>query len=259
MPTTQIINPTTRRRIQRAGLTLIELLVVLFILAAVAGVSLSILPNFQKKTHGSTSAASIRAGESAITANLVTGGVLGDGFDGLIVGGAVPAFIANADGLVPATLDTDSAGALNELGINNIYSAVATPDNATLEGHDYSTLVPVNDTATIAQISSAATATGTKLSDTAGKFNIATPDQIFVFGLGEECTLVGLNRAFKEAPLHTPGEGSAATRYGRYAILVGYNGGTEPEAFYIGLTCIDDFENFNNITNNLGEFFEASE
>ena len=52
--------------------------------------------------------------------------------------------------------------------------------------------------------------------------------------------------------------GSAATSYGRYVILIGYEAGAEPEAFYIGMTCIDDGENFNNISNNLGEFFEAT-
>ncbi len=237
--------------VKRAGLTLIELIVVLFILAALAGIALALLPNFQKKTHGSTSASSIRAAESSITANLITGGVIGDGFDGLITaGGAVPATIANANGLEPQALDADMASALNELGITEVYAAEAAPDNATLEGHDYGTTISVADTETIAALPAA------KVTETAAKFNVAAPDEIFAFGLGDECTLVGLNRAFKEAPLHTPGEGSAATRYGRYAILVGYE--TGGEAFYMGVTCIDDFENFNNITNNLGEFFEAS-
>ncbi|MEM7600110.1 MAG: hypothetical protein AAF357_01690, partial [Verrucomicrobiota bacterium] len=225
-------------------------------------VSLAILPNFQKKTHGATSASSIRAGESAITANLITGGELGDGFDGLITAvttGVIPEYVGEtaAAGFQVETLDAAKLGALAELGITEIYLAAGATlpadTNATLEGHDYSVAATaLTATSTVAGL-------GTdSIAAVADDFNLDTaPDDIFAFGLGQESTLVGLNRAFKEAPLHTPGEGSAATTYARYAILVGFEAASG-EAFYIGMTCIDDGENFNNISNNLGEFFEAS-
>lgn len=254
------LHSNTHRKRQQ-GLTLIELLIVLFILAAVAGVALSIVPNFQKKTHGATSAASIRAGESSITANLITGGELGDGFDGLITAvtaGVIPDYVGEtaAAGFQVETLDADKLAALAELGITEIYLAATdvllADDNATLESHDYSAAVPLTATSTIAGLGADSILAVTD------DFNLdAAPDDIFAFGLGQESTLVGLNKAFKEAPLHTPGEGSAATTYARYAILVGYDD-TDDEAFFIGMTCIDDGENFNNINNNLGEFFEAS-
>ena len=242
---------------KRAGLTLIELLVVLFILAALAGVSLAILPNFQKKTHGATSASSIRAAESAITASLITGGVLGDGFDALNDGTVVPDYIGDGATFTidaaPAAAVTD---ALAEIGITNL--AVAAYDsrasllgadaNATLDGHTY----PPVAVATLTEL----TASG--ITQVENNYNLAvgTYDNIYAFGLGQECTLVGLGRAFKEAPLHTPGEGSAATTYGRLVILVGYETGCE--ASYIGVVGIDDGEFLNSISGHLGEFFEAS-
>lgn len=248
-----------RRR--RRGLTLIELLVVLFILAALAGVAVGTVSNFQKKTHGSTSANSIRSADQAITAELITAGQLGDNFDALITAaGVVPDYVANANGLVPFDLstDADAAPALGELGITTIHPAaadtlVALAGNATLEGHNYAATIDVSAGADNIAALAPGAVTQTELN-----FNLATGqfDQIFAFGLGERATLVGLNRAFKEAPLHTPGEGSAATTYGRYAILVGYE--TGGEAQFIGVTCIDDGENFNNVNRNLGEFFEAS-
>lgn len=245
-----------QRRSQR-GLTLIELLVVLFVVAATAGIAVGILPNFQKKAHGSTSAASIRGAESSITAALLTNGELGDFFDGLITdAGAIPAFVGNANGFVAETLDATEAGALNELGITEVYAALTEvalgEGNATFEGHDYDTptTIPVADTEILASLTAAARA------EVADSFNLeSTPTIVFAFGLGEESTLVGLNRAFKEAPVHTPGEGSVATTYCRYAVLVGYDA-TEEEAFYIGITCIDDGEEFKNIQGNLGEFYE---
>ena len=81
---------------------------------------------------------------------------------------------------------------------------------------------------------------------------------IFAFGLGQESSIVGLNKTFKEAPVHFPGEGNAADTYSRYAILVGYDATVgEENAFYIGTVCIDDGENFNNVQGNLDEYFEA--
>lgn len=250
-----------RRKYQK-GLTLIELLVVLFILAAVAGVAIGIVPNVQKRTHGATSAASIRAGESALTAELFTGGQLGGGFDGLITtGGAVPEYVGEdgtaAAGFVPVTLDADSADALNELGIDLVYAATATTlpadTNATFEGHDYGTTITVADGNDIAGLGA------TSITDVEETFNLDTGayDEIFAFGLGSEADLVGFNKSFKVAPVHTPGEGSAATSYARYAILVGYEtaGG---EATYIGMTCIDDGSEFKTIDGNLAEFYEAT-
>lgn len=247
-----------RRR--RRGLTLIELLVVLFILAALAGVAVGTVSNFQKKTHGSTSANSLRSADQAITAELITAGQLGDNFDGLITAaGVIPDYVANANGLVPFTLDAAAADALGELGITTLHPAAQdtlaalAPANATLEGHDYGATIDVTAaTDDIAALAPAAvTQCEVNFNFTTGQF-----DQIFAFGLGERASLVGLNRAFKEAPLHTPGEGSAATTYARYAILVGYEVASG-EAQFIGVTCIDDKENFNNINRNLGEFFEA--
>ena len=246
---------------RQRGLTLIELIVVLFILAAVAGIAIASFPGFQKLTHGSTSANSIRGVESAIAASALIGGQVGDGFDGLVTsGGLVPTFIANADGLDPFALTAAEADALNELGITSVFPAVdsgTTPPalpadtNATLEGHDYTGAIAIATGSTIAELDA------TKVTDLIDDFNLTdpVPTQVFAFGLGQECSLVGAQSTFKEAPLHTPGEGSAATRYGRYVLLVGYDG---DEAFYIGVTCIDDFENFNNISANFEEYFEAS-
>lgn len=244
----------------RQGFTLLELVVVLFILAALAGVAVGVFGNFQKRTHGSTSASSIRNVDQVVTAELITGGQLGDNFDGLVTAaGAVPAFIANGNGLVPATLDAASAGALNELGITQVIAANATADNATLEGHDYDTptTIAVADGEIIAQVAGSGAVPTLAFEQLVDDFNLVdVPDQIFAFGLGQESELVGANRTFKEAPLHTPGEGSAIISYGRYVILVGYE--TGGEAFYIGTTCIDDGENLNNVNKNLEEYFEAA-
>ena len=123
------ISSAALRRKYQQGLTLIELLVVLFILAAVAGVAIGIVPNVQKRTHGATSAASIRAGESALTAELFTGGLLNGGFDGLVNAGgtAIPDYVGEtaAEGFQLVTLDAAQADALQDLGIDEVHPAAA--------------------------------------------------------------------------------------------------------------------------------------
>jgi len=258
------ISSAALRRKYQQGLTLIELLVVLFILAAVAGVAIGIVPNVQKRTHGATSAASIRAGESALTAELFTGGLLNGGFDGLVNAGgtAIPDYVGEtaAEGFQLVTLDAAQADALQDLGIDEVHPAAADSfadlltaggENATFDGHDYVNVTAVAAAAVLAGLGA------DSIIEVADQFNIDAPDAIFAFGLGRESDLVGLNRSFKVAPVHTPGEGSAATTYSRYAILVGYDA-AEAEAFYIGMTCIDDGEEFKTIDGNLAEFYEAT-
>jgi len=249
---------------RREGLTLVELLVVLTVIIAVAGIGVSILPNIQQRTHGSTSAVSIRDVEARIESNLFSGAGLGTDFDGLIAAdNTIPAFIGNANGFAASgALDDDQVAALADLGITTYFQANATPDddNATFGGHNYG--INGANVQTISNTSQLAELPAAKVTEVSDAYNTAEPENIFVFGLGQESTLVGLNRTFKEAPIHFPAEGNAATTYSRYAILVGYvdndpaNAGGG-EAFYIATTCIDDGENFNNIQGNLGEYFEA--
>lgn len=244
---------------KRAGLTLIELVIVLFILAAIAGISLTYFGSFQKLTHGSTSAAALRAGQTSIALNFIRRGQLGDGFDNLVdTAGAVPGWIANSAGLVPVALDADQVDALGDVGIVNVLDATAgVTENVTFEGHGTPEALIVGST--VGELTAAAaTATSVNFNFVDGSF-----DNIFAFGIGESCSLVGINGSFQEAPVHTPGEGSAFTTYGRYVILVGYESpattGGEPAATYLGITCIDDGENFNNINRNLSEYLEAGE
>lgn len=255
----------TRKNTQRQqGLTLIELVVVLVILAALSGIAVGVAPSFLQQTHGSTSANSIRNGENAINARLVsTGGVIGNNFDGLVtVAGVVPDYIAEAVAVVPFTVTAGGPeeDALAEVGITTYIPAAfddfaallaGGAENATFDGHDYASGPQPVAGAQIAEL------TGPSLARFQDDFNIdpAQFTNVFVFGLGQESSLVGLNGVFKECPVHTPGEGSAVTQYSRYVVLVGFDGA---EAQYLGLTCIDDGENFNGINRNLGEFFEAS-
>ena len=251
-----------RRR--RRGLTLIELLVVLFILSALAGVAVAVLPNFQKRTHGSTSAVSIRSVETAIVANQSTRGAIGNGFDALNDGTVVPDYVGNGTTFTTGTLTVDQVGALNDIGISEVFPAAfasfalleADPaaENATFDGHNYTAAVTFDDTTPMTLLTGAAI---TAVTDT---FNLAggtTPVQVVALGLGAKCTLVGAGQPFREAPVHTPGEGSAVTNYSRYCVLIGIN--ADDEAFYIGTTCIDDGENLNGIAGNLGEYFESNE
>ncbi len=260
-------NPRLHKRQFKRGLTLIELLVVLFILAAVAGVTLAIFPNFQKRTHGSTSAASIRAAATGVVANLVTRGEIGDNFDGLVNDpagtGTVPDYIATSDGLTVFPLTLAELDALNDIGITSVFPAAfasfadletdPVAESATFDGHDYAAPITLAVDTDVAVLAAAA------VTQVVADFNLGTaPDQIFAFGIGEGSTLVGSNNPFLETPLHTPGEGSQTTTYSRYALLIGYDA-TDEEAFYVGVTCIDDGENFNNINANVGEFLEAAE
>ncbi len=245
-----------RKRVKRAGLTLIELIVVLFILAAIAGISLTYFANFQVITHGSTSASAVRGLQTSVALNVIRRGFVGNGFDNLVHDAdAVPTWIANVDGLVPsAALTADQVDALNGLGILEVYDADSTAtENVTFEGH---LLTPETlTTASIVGELSAAAQTVTALN-----FNYAAADfdNVFAFGIGERCSMVGINGTIQEAPVHTPGEGSAATTYGRYVLLIGFNA-ADAEATYIGITCMDDGENFNNINRNLSEYLEGGE
>ncbi|MDA7977900.1 MAG: type II secretion system GspH family protein [Pirellulales bacterium] len=252
--------------LKKKGLTLIELIVVLFILAAVAGISLTFIPGFQKLTHGSTSANAIRNGQTAVALKFIRDGSLGTEFDGLIgPGGGVPDYVANSDGLIPFPTTAEVLAALNDIGITEVHPATADSfadlltaggENATFDGHNYTALVDLTTgTPVIAQLAPAALPAATfNFNLDAGQFS-----NIFAFGIGEACSLVGTNGTFQEAPVHTPGEGSAVTSYGRYVVLVGYDATVgEEEATYLGITCIDDGENFNNINRNIGEYLEAA-
>ena len=262
------VSPAASRRKNQQGLTLIELLIVLFILAAVAGVTIGLVPNVQKRTHGSTSAASIRAGETALAAELFTTGRLGGGFDGLITAtGDIPDYVGEtaAEGFQAVALTTDSVDALNDLGIDEVYEAAADSfanllagggENATFDGHDYTSTIAISGTNSIAALGATSVGEVEEAFNISGAYSDAG-DQIFAFGLGSRSDIVGANKSFKLAPVHTPGEGSAATSYSRYAILVGYDD-SEGEATFIGMTCIDDGSEFKSIDGNLAEFLEAT-
>ena len=215
-----------RRGVCRNGLSLLELLVVLTILIALGGIVVSTLPGMLKRTQVATAASNVPEIDATIRRNsMLAQGQIGNRFDSLISGtasldGGVPPFIGGSEAFEATSLSAAEIEALLEIGITELIPATLETDNATFNSHDQ---LPVAITSDTRVCSLSADTAYTELKQ-GWNFEPAEGSKFLVFGLGEQCSLVGAgeNAAFPEAPMHFSDDRDQSPKemYSRYLLLV---------------------------------------
>jgi hypothetical protein len=226
----------------RRGLSLLELLVVLTILIALGGIVVSTLPGMLKRTQVATAAANIPEIDATIRRNAVLSqGKIGDRFDSLISGGAsidgsIPSYIGGNDAFITTNLSASDVEALREVGITELVPAISETENATFSSHDQLPVAISSDTRVCALSPDIAE---TVLRED-WNFEPAEDAKYLVFGLGEQCSMVGAgpNAAFSETPVHFSDDRdhSPEEMYSRYLLIVELKSTIESESIarYVG-------------------------
>jgi type II secretory pathway pseudopilin PulG len=231
----------SNRSSDRVGLSLLELLVVLTILIALGGIVVSTLPGMLRRTQVATAAANVPEIESTIRRMAVLSqGQIGNRFDSLISGsaaidGAIPEYIGGSEIFESTTLSAVEVEALRLIGITELVPANGEAENATFGSHDQ---IPV-PVGTDTRVCSLGTEAITLLIE---DWNLQPSEgsRYYVFGLGEQCSIVGAGEkaSFAEAPVHFSDERdqSPEEMYSRYLLLVEVKpiSETESVARYIG-------------------------
>ena len=232
----------TRRRGRRA-LSLLELLVVLTILIALAGIVVSSLPGLLSRTQTATAAANVSEIDNALRGyQLTQSGQIGNRFDSVITGssgrsGVVPGYVGGATNFVAVPLGADGVDALKSIGVTELIPAADVASNATFDSH-VSAPVPLTAESKVCALS-------TEFAQTVLPriWNLQPREKVqyLVFGLGQQCTLVGagVNAIFKEAPIHFSDNAAANPKlmYSRYLIVVELDRTSElgSKARYVGV------------------------
>lgn len=221
-----IAKPLSIRLRSRRGLSLLELLVVLTILIALGGIVVSTLPGMLQRTQVATAAANVPEIDAAIRRNsTLSRGEIGNRFDSLIAGsasldGGIPDYIGGGEVFQPLSLSAGEIVALNEIGITELVPAAAESTNATFNSHDQLPIPIGNDTKVCALNADSALT----LLREGWNFEPLENAKYIVFGLGEQCSLVGAGpkAAFSETPVHFSDDRdqSPEEMYSRYLILV---------------------------------------
>ncbi|MDG1873195.1 MAG: hypothetical protein P8J27_04750 [Mariniblastus sp.] len=210
----------------RSGLSLLELLVVLTILIALGGIVVSTLPGMLRRTQVATAAANIPEIDATIRRNAtLTQGQIGNRFDSLISGsasldGGIPDYIGGSEIFMAASLSASETQALQSIGITELVPAIAETLNATFGSHDQLPVQIGTDTRVCVLESEAAL----QILLEGWNFEPVEESKYLVFGLGEQCTLVGAGpkATFSEPPVHFSDDRdqSPEEMYSRYLILV---------------------------------------
>lgn len=218
--------PYQHRLLSRSGLSLLELLVVLTILIALGGIVVSTLPGMLKRTQVATAAANIPEIDAAIRRNsTLLQGQIGDRFDSLISGsasldGGVPDYVGGGEIFEPIGVTAAEILALEQIGVTELIPAAGEAPNATFNSHDQQPIPISSDTRVCALNIEAALV----LLKEGWNFEPEEAAKYIVFGLGEQCTLVGAGAraAFSESPVHFSDDRdqSPEEMYSRYLLLV---------------------------------------
>lgn len=232
----------THRHTCRRGLSLLELLVVLTILIALGGIVVSTLPGMLKRTQVATAAANIPEIDATIRRNaMLSQGQIGNRFDSLISGAAsldgnIPSYIGGVEAFETSNLSAAEVEALRQVGVTELVPAAAETENATFSSHDQLPVAIGSDTRVC--MLTADVASTTLRQD--WNFEPVDGAKYIVFGLGEQCSLVGagVKAAFSETPVHFSDDRdqSPDEMYSRYLLLVELKSTNESEsvARYIG-------------------------
>ncbi|QEG23096.1 hypothetical protein [Mariniblastus fucicola] len=254
------------RSADRRGLSLLELLVVLTILIALGGIVVSTLPGMLKRTQVATAAANVPEIESTIRRMAVLSqGQIGNRFDALITGsssidGNIPGYLGGAEVFETTSLSPAEIEALRLIGITELVPALDGADNATFGSHDQLPVAIGTDSRVCALSQEPALV----LLREGWNLEVDASSRFFVFGLGEQCSLVGggPKAAFSEAPVHFSDERdqSPEDMYSRYLILVELkpSGDSEFVARYAG-TGIPGKYGISSMSNELESYYSDTE
>ena len=226
----------------RLGLSLLELLVVLTILIALGGIVVSTLPGMLKRTQVATAASNIPEIDATIRRNgMLSQGEIGNRFDSLISGtasldGSVPGFVGGSEFFEATSLSPAEVAALRDVGVTELVPANSETENATFSSHEQLPIEIGSDSRVCILSPDAALTTLRE----GWNFEPAEGAKYLVFGLGQQCSLVGAGEkaAFSEAPMHYSDDRAQSPKemYSRYLILVELKSKSESEsvARYIG-------------------------
>ncbi len=210
----------------RRGLSLLELLVVLTILIALGGIVVSTLPGMLKRTQVATAASNIPEIDATIRrSGVLSQGQIGNRFDSLISGsasldGSVPGFVGGNEFLEATNLSPAEVVALRQVGVTELIPANAETENATFSSHEQ---LPV-ELGSETRVCMLSADVAFEVLQEGWNFEPAEGAKYLVFGLGQQCSLVGAGEksAFSEAPMHYSDDREQTPKemYSRYLLLV---------------------------------------
>ncbi len=231
-----------RKESARRGLSLLELLVVLTILIALGGIVVSTLPGMLKRTQVATAASNIPEIDATIRRNgMLSQGEIGNRFDSLISGaasldGSIPGFVGGSEFFEATNLSPAEVEALRDVGVTELVPANSDSENATFSSHEQLP-IEIGTDSRVCMLSPDVALTTLR---EGWNFEPAEGAKYLVFGLGQQCSLVGAGEkaAFSEAPMHYSDDRAQTPKemYSRYLILVELKSRSESEsvARYIG-------------------------
>lgn len=251
--------------VMRRGLTLLELLVVLTILIALGGIVIASLPGLLDRTQTATAAANVPEIDAAIKRNLVTHhGQIGNRFDSLVIGsasinGSVANYVGGREIFQSVTLGDNDRLALAQLGVTELVPAIESADNATFDSHDQPPVALSGDSKVCAISSALAPELLRRMWNLPPSTDQA---RYLVFGLGEQCSLVGAgpSAVFAESPVHFSDNNLSSPKnmYCRYLIVVELTPLSEREstARYLG-TAIPHLTGMQGVQTQLENYYSG--
>ena len=218
--------PQRSLRKKALGFSLLELLVVLTILIALGGIVVSTLPGVLHQTQVATAAASIPEINKSIRRHaMLSQGEIGNRFDALVVGSAaldgdIAPYVGGRENFQAIALSDGQVQALRQIGVTELIPAIGETSSATYGSHDQSP-VPIGSDSKVCQLSPSFVTNVLQVD-----WNIEPNEgaSYLVFGLGEQCTLVGggADATFPESFVHFSDDRleSPAKMYGRYLLII---------------------------------------
>lgn len=232
----------SRSAIARTALSLLELLVVLTILIALGGIVVSTLPGMLRRTQVATASANVPEIDTTIRRNaMVSQGQIGNRFDSLIsatasVDGSIAPYLGGIEFFETTSLSAAEVAALRSIGVTELVPADANAENATFSSHDQ---LPF-ELGTDSRVCLLSQDVAGPLLKSDFNLDLVQGAKYLVFGLGEQCTLVGAGQqaAFSETPVHFSDDRDESPKemYSRYLILVEIRPSDETTAIarYVG-------------------------
>lgn len=211
----------------RRGFTLIELVVVLLILAGLAGIVIPILQNMVQKTHGAAGASNVNETAKALMLFDAQFGGQPDLFDSVIDdAGGILGGLANegVDRLDPSpalaagsTIEGSILNALTAVGMTQVMTHVAAPDNFTFDSYD------VDPQPLVGAIVATLTADGQAdlgLTPPVAYVDAGPRDIVAYVALGVGARNTAIGRTMLDAPVHFPETGeNPAEIYSRFLAI----------------------------------------
>lgn len=208
----------SRKYKNRQGLTLLELVVVMVILVALAGILVPMLPSMIGRAHAVNHSANVAEINKiwGLYANMKGG--YPDHLDSLVAANALYVKLPSNEDLLVAELTDPQADALKAAGVQHVYNMNNATDNATMEPYASLVAVDIDEDVHAAFLNGAAArrlfgVNATTVADDAAS-------DFVVFGVGQNCTVIGANFGMQSAPIHFNDHGhSPMEDYSRFGVV----------------------------------------